>query len=141
MNLCSGLNQILEVSSGEEVAEVNKFTVIFVLNYEGKTRLDNRSNCCCFSQSVITIYDSVSVLSAADSLAVNDNVSLRSDNGEGNQILRHHTQRSTFTLITKSIKSVPHDLRECFRSTLAPVHHLPHSRMGKDGCCGKSILA
>lgn len=33
MDLRGGFNQVLEVSAGEEVSEVDEFTVIFVLNY------------------------------------------------------------------------------------------------------------
>lgn len=32
MDLRGGFNQVLEVSAGEEVSEIDEFTVVFVLN-------------------------------------------------------------------------------------------------------------
>lgn len=65
MDLCSGLNEILQVSSGEEVAQVHKLAVVGVLN----------------------VHNTPAVPAAPNRLAVNDNVILRADNSKWNDRL------------------------------------------------------
>ena len=66
MDLRSRLNEVLQVCPGQEVSEVHKFAVVGVLHVD----------------------DSPAGLAAADRLAVNDNVVLRADNSERNDLLR-----------------------------------------------------
>lgn len=61
VDLRGGVDQVLEVGAGEEVAEVDEFAVLLVLDVDR----------------------SPAVLAAADSLAVNVDVALASDDGEG----------------------------------------------------------
>jgi hypothetical protein len=68
VDLRGGLDQILEVSAGEEVAEVDEFAVLLVLNVDG----------------------SPSVLAAANSLAGDVDVALAADDGEGDDRLHKH---------------------------------------------------
>jgi len=65
VDLRSGVNQILEVGSGKEVSEVDKFAVVFILNID----------------------DSPSVLTPTDLLASNDDRLLGSNDGEWNNVL------------------------------------------------------
>lgn len=65
VDLRGGLNKILQVGAEEEVAQVDKLAVVLVLNVD----------------------DAPPVLTAADLLAVDDDVLLRADNGEGNEAL------------------------------------------------------
>jgi hypothetical protein len=65
MDLGGGLDQILEMSTGEEVSKVDEFTVGLVLN----------------------VNDAPSVLAAANLLASNNDRLLRTNDGEGNDIL------------------------------------------------------
>lgn len=60
MDLRGGVDQILEVSAGEEIAEVDEFAVLLILDVDR----------------------SPSVLAAAYSLAVDVDVALASNNGE-----------------------------------------------------------
>jgi hypothetical protein len=59
------LDQVLEMGAGEEVSEVDEFAVVLVLDVD----------------------DSPSVLTSTDLLAANDDRLLRSNNGEGNDVL------------------------------------------------------
>lgn len=61
MDLGCGLDEILQVSSQEEVAEIDEFAVPLVLDVD----------------------DAPSVLASADGLAVNDDVALGAHDGEG----------------------------------------------------------
>jgi hypothetical protein len=61
------LNEILEVGSEKEVAEIDEFAVILVLDVD----------------------DTPSVLAAPNLLAINNDGLLRSDNGEWDEILRN----------------------------------------------------
>lgn len=65
MDLAGGLDQVLEVGAGQEVAEVDKFTVVLILDVD----------------------DTPAVLAAANLLAIDDDGLLTTDNGEGNDIL------------------------------------------------------
>lgn len=60
VDLRGGVDQILEVSAGEEIAEVDEFAVLLVLDVDG----------------------SPAVLASANGLAVNIDVALASDDGE-----------------------------------------------------------
>ena len=65
VDLAGGLNQVLEVGAGQEVTEVDKFTVVLVLN------VDNTP----------------AVLATANLLAVDNDGLLTTDNGERNDVL------------------------------------------------------
>ena len=65
VDLAGGLDQVLEVGAGQEVAEVDKFTVVLILDVD----------------------DTPAVLTAANLLAVHDDGLLTTDNGERNDIL------------------------------------------------------
>jgi hypothetical protein len=65
VDLAGGLDQVLEVGAGQEVAEVDKFTVVLVLDVD----------------------DTPAVLAAADLLAVDNDGLLTTDNGERNDVL------------------------------------------------------
>lgn len=58
-------NQILEVGTGKEISEVDEFAVVLILDVD----------------------DSPSVLTSTNLLASNNDRLLRSDNGEGNDVL------------------------------------------------------
>lgn len=65
VDLAGGLDQVLEVGAGQEVAEVDKFTVVLVLDVD----------------------DTPAVLAAANLLAVDNDRLLTADNGERNDVL------------------------------------------------------
>lgn len=65
VDLRSGLNQVLEMGAGEEVSEVDEFTVVLILNVD----------------------DSPSVLAAANLLASNNDRLLRTNNREWDDVL------------------------------------------------------
>lgn len=65
VDLASGLDQVLQVGAGEEVAEVDKLAVVLVLDID----------------------HTPAVLATADLLAVDDNGLLATDNGEGDDFL------------------------------------------------------
>jgi hypothetical protein len=65
VNLRCGLNQILEMGTGEEVSEIDEFAVALVFNVD----------------------DAPSVLAAADLLASNNNRFLGTNNCEWNNVL------------------------------------------------------
>lgn len=65
MYLTGGFDQVLEVSAGKEVAEIDKFAVVFVFN----------------------VYHTPAVLTAADLLSVDDDRLLTADNSKRNDIL------------------------------------------------------
>lgn len=65
VDLAGGLDQVLQVSAGKEVAQVNKLAVVLILD------VDNTP----------------AVLAAANLLAIYDNGLLTADNGERNDIL------------------------------------------------------
>jgi hypothetical protein len=65
VDLAGGLNQVLQVGAGQEVAQVDKLAVVLILH------VDNTP----------------AVLAAANLLAVDDDSLLTTDNGEGNDIL------------------------------------------------------
>lgn len=68
MSLRGRLDEVLEMCAEEEVAEIDEFTVVLVLDVD----------------------DSPSVLATANLLAIDDDALLRSDNGEGNVALLIH---------------------------------------------------
>lgn len=65
VDLAGSLYQILEVGAGQEIAQIDKFTVVLVLD------VDNTPT----------------VLTAADLLAVDNNGLLAADDGERNDVL------------------------------------------------------
>jgi hypothetical protein len=65
VDLAGSLDQILKVGAGQEVAQVDKFTVVFVLDVD----------------------DTPAVLAAANLLAVDNNSLLTTDNRERNDVL------------------------------------------------------
>lgn len=65
MGLGGGLNEVLEVGAEQEVTKVDEFAVLLVLDVD----------------------DAPAVLAATDLLAVDNDVLLRSNNGEGDQAL------------------------------------------------------
>lgn len=65
MDLGCGLDKILQVSAGKEVAEVDKFAVVLVLHVD----------------------DTPAVLAASDLLATNNDGLLGSDNSEWDDVL------------------------------------------------------
>jgi hypothetical protein len=65
VDLAGGLDQVLQVGAGQEVAQVDKFTVVFVLDVD----------------------DTPAVLAAANLLAVDNNSLLTTDNRERNDVL------------------------------------------------------
>ena len=65
VDLRSSLDQVLKVSSQEEVAQVNEFAVVLVLNVDYAP----------------------SVLAATDLLAIDDDGFFGANDGEGNEIL------------------------------------------------------
>ena len=68
MDLAGGFDQILQMGTGQEVPQVDKFAVVLVLD------IDNTPT----------------VLSAADLLAIDNNVLLATDDGKRNDVLRAH---------------------------------------------------
>lgn len=66
MDLRRRLDQVLQVSAGEEVAEVHKFAVVLILDID----------------------DTPAVLATANLLARNDDGLLRADNSEWNDVLK-----------------------------------------------------
>lgn len=66
VNLACCFNQVLEVSAGEKVSQINKFAVGFVFHID----------------------DTPAVLSAANLLTINDNSFLTANDGEWNNVLR-----------------------------------------------------
>lgn len=66
MDLAGSLDQVLQMSTGEEVAKIDKFAVRFVF----------------------TVDDTPSVLSATDSMSIDIDGLLATDNGEGDQRLQ-----------------------------------------------------
>lgn len=68
MDLRCGLNQVLEMGTGEEVSEVDEFTVVLILNVD----------------------DTPSVLTAAHLLAANDDRFLRTNNCKWDDVLIKH---------------------------------------------------
>ena len=66
MDLAGGLNEVVEVGAGQEVAEVHEFAVILVFD----------------------VNHTPAVLAAAYLLSVDDNVLLASDDREGDDILK-----------------------------------------------------
>jgi hypothetical protein len=68
VNLRGGVDQVLEVSAGKEVAEVDEFAVLLVLDVDR----------------------SPAVLASANSLAVNADVALAADNSKGNDGLAEY---------------------------------------------------
>jgi hypothetical protein len=77
--VCLGgrLDEVLEMGSQEEVAQVDELAVVLVLDID----------------------DTPSVLAAAHLLAIDDNVLLRTDNGEGNMALLSVSIRKCFHCI------------------------------------------
>lgn len=65
MNLAGSFDEILQMGAGQEVAEIDEFTVILVFNVD----------------------DTPTVLSTANLLAVDDNRLFAANNGEGNYAL------------------------------------------------------
>jgi hypothetical protein len=65
VDLAGGLNQVLQVGAGQEVAQVDKLAVVLVLNVD----------------------DTPAVLATANLLAVDNNGLLAADNGEGDNVL------------------------------------------------------
>lgn len=65
VNLAGSFDQVLQVSAGEEVTQVNKFAVALVLD----------------------VNHTPTVLASANLLAIDDDSLLTSDNGEGNDFL------------------------------------------------------
>jgi hypothetical protein len=65
VDLAGGLDQVLEVGTGQEVAEVDKFTVVLVLDVD----------------------DTPAVLAATNLLAVDNDGLLTTNNGERNDVL------------------------------------------------------
>ena len=74
MDLRGRLNEILEVGAGEEIAEVDEFAVLLVLNVDGAP----------------------SVLAATDGLTGNVDVALAADDGEGDDRLWWVSRESKF---------------------------------------------
>lgn len=66
VDLAGGLNQVLQVGTGQEVAQVNELAVVLVLDVD----------------------DTPAVLAAANLLAVDNNGLLTADDGEGDDILQ-----------------------------------------------------
>lgn len=65
VNLAGSFDQVLQVSAGQEVTQVNKFAVALVLD----------------------VNHTPTVLASANLLAIDDDSLLTSDNGEGNDFL------------------------------------------------------
>lgn len=65
MDLAGGLDEVLQVSAGQEVSQVNEFAVVFILD----------------------VNHAPTVLAAANLLAVDDNVLLATDNSKRNDVL------------------------------------------------------
>jgi hypothetical protein len=65
VDLAGSLHQILEVGAGQEIAQVDEFTVVLILDVD----------------------DTPTVLTAADLLAVDNDSLLAADNGERNDVL------------------------------------------------------
>lgn len=65
VDLAGGLNQVLQVGAGQEVAQVDELAVVLVLDVD----------------------DTPAVLAAANLLAVDNNGLLTADNGEGDNVL------------------------------------------------------
>lgn len=77
VDLRCGLDEVLQVGAGEEVAEVDEFAVVLVLDYR------DVSNCVGKLEMVILAIDNApAVLSAADLLATNHDGLLGADHGE-----------------------------------------------------------
>lgn len=68
MDLAGSFDQVLQMGTGQEVPQVDKFAVVLVLD------IDNTPT----------------VLSAADLLAIDNNVLLATDNGKRNDVLHAH---------------------------------------------------
>jgi hypothetical protein len=66
MDLRCGFDQILEMGSGKEVSEVNKFAMVLILD----------------------INNTPSVLTSTNWLSSNDDIPLRSNNSEWNNVLQ-----------------------------------------------------
>ena len=81
MDLAGGFDQVLQMGTGQEVPQVDKFAVILVLD------IDNTPT----------------VLSAADLLTVDNNVLLATDNGKRNDVL-HARLLDTVGTIMKPIQ-------------------------------------
>jgi len=64
VDLGCGFDKVLEVSASEEVPQVNEFTMRLVLDVD----------------------DTPAVLAATDSLAVDEDIPLRANNSEGNDV-------------------------------------------------------
>lgn len=81
VDLAGGLDQILEVGASQEVAEVDKFAVVLILDID----------------------DTPAVLTAANLLAIDNNGLLATDDGEGNDVLRRVNYLSNNRIIFSSI--------------------------------------
>lgn len=88
MDLAGGLNQVLEVGTGKEVAEVDKLAVGLVLDVD----------------------DTPTVLAAADRLAVNDDRALRADNGERKHVADALVQVELLGVKLVTVEGVQPDL-------------------------------
>ena len=84
VDLGRGLDEVLEVGAGEEVAQVHEFAVVLVLNCGGLDVVAQERWC----HVSRTVDHSPTVLAAADLLAVDDNGLLRADDGKGKDVLR-----------------------------------------------------
>jgi hypothetical protein len=78
VDLCGRLDQVLEVGAGEEVAEVDEFAVVLVLNWVFLVWPVRREG-----GIQPTVDDAPLVLTATDVPAINNDGPLRADNGEG----------------------------------------------------------
>ena len=82
VDLCGGLDQVLQVSAGEEVAQVDEFAVGLILDWGVLARPVTGAD-------RPTIDDTPLVLAATDIPAINNDGPLRADNSEREEFLLH----------------------------------------------------
>lgn len=77
VDLGSGFDEILQVGAGQEIAEIDEFTMVLILHYESISK-------CCFTKfdNMHTVDNAPSVLAAADLLSIHNDGLLRSNNGK-----------------------------------------------------------
>lgn len=82
VDLRSGFNQILEVGARQEVAKVDEFAVVLILDCETLVEI-------LIVEKIhgLTIDDAPLVLAATDVPAIDNNSPLRADNGERHELL------------------------------------------------------
>lgn len=116
MNLGGGLDEVLQVCAGEEVAEVHKLAVVLVLDVD----------------------DSPSVLAAAHWLAVDNDIALGSDNGEWKHVTHTLVELKLLGVELVAVEGVQADLVVLELGHDAPLKDLAllecqRVRLGNDG--------